>query len=153
MPRTWAQDAKHGLKAGIPEDIAFATKPEIALQQLRNLLSEVAPRHCVLADAGYGIDHAFRQGLTDMGLSYVVGITSVVVVWPPGIEPLPPKPYSGMGRRPVMPRRTAKRQPVSVKALAHSLPDSAFQNISWREGTNERLTSRFAAVRVRCAGG
>jgi len=86
-------------------------------------------------------------------LPYVVGITSAVVVWPPGVEPLPPKPYSGMGRPPVMPRRTAKREPVSVKALAQSLPESAFQNISWREGTNERLTGRFAALRVRCAGG
>ena len=83
----------------------------------------------------------------------MVGITSAVVVWPSGVEPLPPKPDSGMGRPPVMPRRTAKRQPVSVKALAQSLPDSAFQNISWREGTNERLTGRFAALRVRCAGG
>jgi SRSO17 transposase len=37
--------------------------------------------------------------------------------------------------------------------LAQALPDSSFQSISWREGTNERLSSRFAAVRVRCAGG
>ena len=37
--------------------------------------------------------------------------------------------------------------------MAQSLPDSAFHNISWREGTNERLTGRFAALRVRCAGG
>lgn len=153
LPRIWAEDAERRHKAGIPEDIEFATKPEIALQQLQGLLSEGAPRHCVLADAGYGIDYAFRQGLTEMGLRYVVGITSAVVVWPPGVEPLPPKPYSGMGRPPVMPRRTVKRQPVSVKALAQSLPDSAFQNISWREGTNERLTGRFAALRVRCAGG
>lgn len=106
----------------------------------------------MLADAGYGIDYAFRQGLTDLGLDYVVGITSAVVVWPPGVEPLPPKPYSGMGRPPVVPRRTAKRQPVNVKTLAQGLPDSAFQNISWCEGTNERLTGRFAALRVRCAG-
>lgn len=88
-----------------------------------------------------------------MDLAYVVGITSAVVVWPLGLEPLPPKPYGGLGRPAVMPRRTAKRQPVSVKALAQSLPGSAFQSISWREGTNERLSSRFAAVRVRCAGG
>jgi len=153
LPHNWAQDAVRRKKAGIPEDIEFATKPEIALQQLRDLLCAGAPRHCVLADAGYGIDYAFRQGLSDLGLSYVVGITSAVVVWPPGVEPLPPKPYAGMGRPPVMPRRTAKRQPVSVKALAQGLPDSAFQNISWREGTNERLTGRFAALRVRCAGG
>ena len=153
LPHIWAQDAVRRKKAGIPEDIEFATKPQIALQQLRALLDEGAPRHCVLADAGYGIDYAFRQSLSDQGLSYVVGITSAVVVWPPGVAPLPPRPYSGMGRPPVMPRRDAKRQPVSVKTLAHDLSESAFQNISWREGTNERLMGRFAALRVRCAGG
>ena len=152
LPHNWAEDAVRRKKAGIPEDIEFATKPHIALQQIRGLLRQGAPHHCVLADAGYGIDYAFRQGLTDLGLDYVVGITSAVVVWPPGVGPLPPKPYSGMGRPPVVPRRTAKRQPVNVKTLAQGLPDSAFQNISWREGTNERLTGRFAALRVRCAG-
>lgn len=153
LPKIWAEDDARRQKSGIPEDIGFATKPQIALQQLRTLLAQGAPRHCVLADAGYGIDYAFRQGLSDMGLLYVVGVTSAVVVWPPGIEPLPPKPYGGMGRPPVMPRRTAKRQPLNVKALAQSLPGSAWQTISWREGTNAPLTGRFAAVRVRCAGG
>ena len=107
----------------------------------------------MLADAGYGVNHEFRQRLTDLGLFYVVGITSVVSVWPPGLEPLPPKLYSGMGRPPVMPRRTSRHQPVSVKELAHGLPPSAYQMISWREGTNEVLSGRFAAVRVRYAGG
>jgi SRSO17 transposase len=107
----------------------------------------------VLADAGYGVDNAFRQRLSDLGLPYVVGITSAVVVWPPGVEPLPPKLHSGMGRPPVMPRRTRSRQPTSVKGLAHSLPPAAFQTISWREGSNETLSGRFAAVRVRHAGG
>ena len=116
------------------------------------MLAQDAPGHCVLVDASYGIDYAFLQGLSDMGLSYMVGVTSAVVVWPPGVEPLAPKPYSGMGRPPVMPRRTAKRQPVNVKALAQSLPGSAWQTIHWREGTNEPLTGRFAAARVRCAG-
>ena len=153
LPQIWAEDSARRIKAGVPADIVFATKPQIALQQIRGLLSEGAPRHCVLADAGYGIDAAFRQGLTDQGLSYVVGITSAVVVWPPGVEPLPPKPYQGMGRPPVMPRRTAKRQAVNVKALALGLADSAFHNIRWREGSNERLSGRFAALRVRCAGG
>ena len=88
-----------------------------------------------------------------MGLQYAVGVTSAVVIWPPGIEPLPPKPYSGTGRPPVMPRRTARLQPLSVKALAMALPAEAFQTISWREGTNEPLSGRFAAVRVRHAGG
>ncbi len=56
----------------------------------------------MLADAGYGIDTAFRNRLSELGLPYVVGITSAVVVWYPGIEPLPPKRYSGKGRPPVV---------------------------------------------------
>lgn len=153
LPHEWADDDERRRKAGVPEDVQFATKPQIALQQLEALLAQGAPRHCVLADAGYGVDTAFRQRLSELGLPYVVGITSAVVVWPPGVEPLPPKPYSGKGRPPVMPRRTSRRQPMSVKALAQSLPGTAFQTISWREGTNETLSSRFAALRVRRAGG
>jgi len=45
LPRNWAEDTERRLKAGIPEDIEFTTKPQIALQQLRELLSEGAPRH------------------------------------------------------------------------------------------------------------
>ena len=153
LPKEWAQDPERRQKTGVPADIAFATKNEIALQQLETLLAEGAPKYCVLADAGYGVDQAFRQRLTELGLPYVVGIKSSVVVWPPGLEPLPPKHYSGMGRPPVVPRRTRTRQPVSVKDLAHALPASAFQTISWRQGTNEMLSGRFAAVRVRHAGG
>jgi len=153
LPEEWAVDAVRRTRAGVPEDLRFATKPQIALAQLRALLAEGAPRHCVLADAGYGVDTAFRQALGDMGLQYAVGVTSAVVVWPPGVEPLPPKRYSGNGRPPVMPRRTARLQPMSVKALALSLPEHEFQTITWREGTNEPLSGRFAALRVRHAGG
>ncbi len=152
-PEDWAADPERRAKAGVPEAVRFATKTQIALQQLRALLAQGAPHHCVLADAGYGVDNAFRQALTDMGLAYAVGVTSAVVVWPPGVTPLPPEPYSGMGRPPVMPRRTQELQPMSVKALALSLPSRVFQNVSWREGTNETLSGRFAAVRVRHAGG
>lgn len=153
LPEDWAADPQRRRKAGVPEEVVFATKTQIALALLRRLLGEGAPRHCVLADAGYGVDTAFRQALSDMGLVYAVGITSAVVVWPPGVQPLPPLGYSGKGRPPVMPRRDAAHQPVSVKALALALPAESFQTISWREGTNETLRERFAAVRVRHAGG
>jgi SRSO17 transposase len=153
LPEDWSKDLVRRRAAGVPEEVHFATKTQIALAQLRTLLAEGAPHHCVLADAGYGVDTGFRQALSDMGLLYAVGVTSAVCVWPPGVEPLPPKRYSGMGRPPVMPRRTARLQPMSVKALALSLPAQAFHTISWREGTNEPLSGRFAALRVRHAGG
>lgn len=153
LPEDWAADTERRSKADVPEEVGFATKTQIALRQLRTLLDEGAPRYCVLADAGYGVGNAFRQSLSDMGLLYAVGVTSAVVVWPPGVQPLPPKRYSGVGRPPVVPRRTATLQPMNVKALAMSLPPQAFQTITWREGTNTPLRERFAAVRVRHAGG
>jgi SRSO17 transposase len=153
LPQEWAQDLARRVKAQVPQEVGFATKAQLALQQLEGLLAQGAPRHCVLADAGYGVDSAFRRRLGELGLHYVVGITSAVVVWPPELAPLPPKPYRGRGRPPVVPRRTRTRQPLSVKALALSLPSSAFHTISWREGSNAPLSGRFAALRVRHAGG
>jgi SRSO17 transposase len=153
LPREWALDQARRTKAGVPTELGFATKTEIALGQLKRLLDQGAPRHCVLADAGYGVDTGFRERLDELGLPYVVGITSAVVVWPPGVEPLPPKPYSGTGPPAVTPRRTRTGQPVSVKTLAERVPAQAWQTISWREGTNQSLSSRFAALRVRHARG
>ena len=156
LPKAWAEDVQRRAKAGVPEELGFATKPQIALQQIKALLNaqpEGGAARCVLADAGYGVDSAFRRGLSELGLAYVVGIPSVVSVWPPGVVPAAPLPYSGRGRPPIMPRRGATRQPMSVKALAHTLPPEAWQTIRWREGSNNALTGRFAALRVRCAGG
>ena len=83
----------------------------------------------------------------------MVGVTSAVTVWPAGVEPLAPAPYGGRGRPAVRSRRAAGHEPLSVEALAFALPDDAFETVTWREGTNEPLASRFAARRVRPAGG
>ena len=138
-------------KAGVPEDVVFRTKPEIALDQIRAALAAGVPQGVVLADAGYGIDTAFRTGLTEMGFTYVVGIQSSMSLWPPGTAPLPPKPWSGRGRPPSLVRRHPAHKPTSAKQLAQALPEQAWHGVTWREGTNAPLTSRFAAVRVRPA--
>ncbi len=75
LPHEWADDAARREKAGVPAEVQFATKPQIALQQIEQLLADGAPRHCVLADAGYGVDTAFRERLSELGLPYVVGVT------------------------------------------------------------------------------
>src|SRR3954452_15983060 len=64
LPEAWVLDAERRRKAGVPEDICFQTKPEIALDQIRAALADQVPPGLVLADAGYGIDTAFRTALT-----------------------------------------------------------------------------------------
>ena len=105
----------------------------------------------MLADAGYGNDSQFRSRLTEWQLSYVVGIQSAVTVWMPGEQPLPAPEGKGMGRPRKLLRRDPEHQPVTVKELALALPSAAWKTVAWRQGVKKKLTSRFAAVRVRCA--
>jgi SRSO17 transposase len=84
----------------------------------------------VLMDAGYGNNSILRQAITGLGLTYVAAIQSTTKVRP--VREDDPKP----------PR-------VSVEALALSLPKRAWRTVAWREGTNKKLRSRFAGVRVR----
>ena len=148
LPEKWVEDSHRRQQAGIPAEVAFQTKPEIALDQLRTLALSEAPRGVVLADAGYGNDSDFRAGVRSLDLLYVLGIQKSTTVWAPGTEPLPPPEYSGCGRPPKLPRRSLEHTPVSALKLAQDLPNSAYQTIAWREGTTKILSSRFAAVRV-----
>lgn len=151
LPEVWANDAERREQAGVPERIRFQTKPEIALDQIRQAVEDEVTPAPVLADAAYGIDSKFRTGLTGLGLSYVVGVQSSTSVWAPGKGPLPAKPWSGQGRPPRLLRRNKDHQPLSVRELALSLPLTAWKTITWRTGTRQSLQSRFARLRVRPA--
>jgi SRSO17 transposase len=151
LPKDWAADPVRRKKAGVPDEVSFATKPEIALAQMHEALASGVPMGVVLADAGYGDETAFRDGITELGMLYAVGIRPGTTVWAPGAAPLPPRPWSGRGIRPTKLRREPGHEPVSVKALAMALPREAYSALTWREGTNTDLSSRFAAVRVRPA--
>ena len=151
LPEAWAEDPSRRAKAGVPEAIGFQTKTAIALGQMRRALEDGVPGGVVLADAGYGDEADFRVGVEALGLRYVLGIRSATTVWPPGEAPLPPAPWSGRGRPPTRLRRDPEHRPVSVKDLARGLPRQAWRTVTWREGSQAELTSRFAARRVRPA--
>ena len=74
LPEAWAQDAERRLRAGVPETVQFLTKPEIALAQIKAAQAARTPGGIVLADAGYGNDTGFRDGLTAIGALYAVGV-------------------------------------------------------------------------------
>src|SRR5215468_4611652 len=130
LPREWANDAACRKKAHVPAAIRFTTKPQIALEQIRAALLAGVAAGVVLMDAGYGNNSILRQPITALGLTYVAAILSTTKV------------------RPV--RENDQKPPrVSVEALALSLPKRAWRTVAWREGTNKKLRSRFARVRVR----
>ena len=152
LPEAWASDVARRKKVGVPPEVTFQTKWSIALAELDRMQRRGIPAAPVLADAGYGVATAFRDGLTQRGMTYILGITGEVTVWPTGQQPLPPKPWSGTGRKSTALRRDADHRPVAVTSLATALPTSDWTTVTWREAADGKpLTSRFAAVRVRPA--
>ena len=138
LPKDWAEDNERRCKAGIPEEIGFKTKPEIALEQIRWACEADLPGDLVVIDAGYGNASQLRAGITELGKLYVAGIQSQTLV---------SKPSPRRGRAAKKGRRDASNA-ISVKGLAVGLRAKAWHTIEWREGTNERLSSRFARVRI-----
>ena len=71
LPEIWANDSQLRQQAKIPNDIAFQTKLEIALGQIRQAIADGIPQGTVLADPAYGNDTGFRQAVAKLELSYV----------------------------------------------------------------------------------
>jgi SRSO17 transposase len=155
LPQEWVDDKRRREKAGVPAEVKFATKLEIARAQIQAAKAAGVPLGVVLADAAYGNDTRFREALSAMGLSYCVGVQSSTTVWTPGKGPRRPprrqKRGRGLGRPMIRLQRDGDQPPQSAKEVALSLPSSAWRTLTWREGTNQRLRSRFAALRVRAA--
>src|SRR6185369_2961501 len=143
LPEAWTKDRARRKKAGVPKQIKFRTKPQIALEQIRWACESGLPRGVGLMDAAYGRDARLRAGMTELGVPYVVGIVPTILMWAPGHGPRRmDKPMNNTGRR-------DEPDLVSAKKVALGLPKQAWRTVTWREGSADQLSSRFARVRVR----
>ncbi|RWK27611.1 IS701 family transposase [Mesorhizobium sp.] len=131
LPKEWAEDPGRRKKAGVPEQIGFSTKPQMALEQIRWACEAGLPRGVVLMDPGYGHDGRLRTGVSALGLSYVAGVQANAAIFGPNARSEP--------------------DATLAKDIALSLPAMAWRQVEWREGTNETLASRFARVRAHSA--
>lgn len=74
LPKLWTQDAERCAEAGIPEDVEFATKPELAMRMLARALDADVPAAWVTGDEVYGQQFKLRHMLEERGMSYVVAV-------------------------------------------------------------------------------
>lgn len=151
LPKSWTEDMARCASVGVPEGSVFQTKQQIALQQLKQCCERDVPRGIVAADAAYGHDRLFREGVEALGLQYVLSVQLTTLVWPPGTKPQKPGKYKGVGRKPIRQRITKGQEPQKIEQLALSLEDKQWRRITWAEGSSGKLSSHFAFVRVRVA--
>ena len=152
LPELWAQDAKLRKQARVPEEIMQQTKPEIALELLDRARQWGAPIQAVVVDAGYGDNPNFLRGLDDRQVPYICAVESTF-----GCR-LPNEVQATAAQTPVYGGRGQPRKPrpaplYTVKELISSLPSSAWQTISWREGTKGTMQVQAVALRVHWATG
>jgi len=130
LPESWTSDPARRKEARIPADILFKTKTDLALEMIARASTAGIPGEILLADSAYGDDAGFRDAVRILGFDYAVGVkahTSVVRL--------------GANGEPV-------GDPTSVAELATQMSKS-FRCLSWREGTNKTMSSRFCFVRVK----
>jgi SRSO17 transposase len=153
LPKPWATDPVRRKKAGIPEEVSFKTKPELALDLIDEVKGWGLQDRLVLADSLYGDVFEFRQGLRSRGLHYVVPVSKDLTGWTE--DPRPGKPPMKRGGK--IPRKRFYADdfpaPRSLCQMAKDLASRSWKTITWREGTKGPLSSRFARVVVWMANG
>ena len=149
LPEDWAKDQARRDKAKIPETIAFQTKPEIALEQIKAARTAGLPQRC----GGHGCrlrqrheaangDYRARPELCGRDRSQYLGLAT-------GRWAFASAAWQGYRATTEVLRRDLQHQPIAAKALALRLPAEAWQTITWREGAADWLSSRFARTGVR----
>lgn len=146
LPEDWTADRDRRTEAGVPADVVFRTKPELALELVQGLGRTV--RHgWVTFDEGYGKDPAFLSGLEEGGERYLGEIPKNVRGWlhRPVVDEAGSRPN---GRPLTKPRvRADQPKPQTVEALAATVPASAWQRVAYREGSKGVQHAHFARLR------
>ena len=153
LPEGWASDPDRREAARVPAEIAFATKPRLALELVDRAREWGVPFGAVVADSGYGDNPSFLAALEERGLPYVCGVERTFGLRLPAevraAAEATPAPRVGRGR-PKLPRPAPLHTVASVVA---ALPEADWRTVAWREGTAGPLRKQFAAVRVHRATG
>jgi SRSO17 transposase len=147
LPEEWVKDARRRKEAGVPDNVVFRTKPELALELIRCNGPKV--RHgWVTFDEAYGKDPGFLSGLEELEERYIGEVPKSFRGWlkRPKVE----EPKAGRTGRPRGKARVraGEPKPQTVEEIAAALPASAWKRLRFREGTKGRQQAHFARVRI-----
>ena len=146
-------DADHATQrqaCGLPDDVVYHTKPEIALALLQAAVArDSLPFRWVAADALYGDSPAFRDGVAALdGKWYFTEIRETTLLWQTRPEVYLPI-WKGQGRRPTrLKLRFPDDTPLSVKTVLSRLPNTVWTRATIKEGSKGPIVCDFAFLRV-----
>ena len=151
LPEEWFAETHQPLRqaCGVPEELGYQTKPEIALELLENVLErgELLFKW-VAADELYGDSPTFRDGIAALDKWFFVEVRCTTRIWLKRPEVGVP-PWKGRGRRPIRIRLcNPEHKALQVNDLAQQLPPTAWRRAKIKEGAKGPLVCGFACLRV-----
>lgn len=143
LPRGWVDDAERCRTAGVPVDVGFATKPELAWALLAHAVQQGVPGRWVVGDTVYGQDPAFRARIeTDLaGLRYVLAVPTTCPTWQESARPPAPAADASV-------RLTRHWTGGTAGQVAATVALSAWRRLTVAGGTKGPRVADWAAVRV-----
>jgi SRSO17 transposase len=142
LPKEWARDKKRRAEAGVPREVRFATRHELALRMLDEHKGSL-PHRWVAGDDEMGRSSWFREQLRDRGERYLLAVPSNTLVRDlRADEPA----YSGHGRRGKVPF-------VRADEWRAALPEDAWQTLDVRDGEKGPLLTQVAWTLVQTKNG
>ena len=141
LPESWTRERERCRAAGVPAEVVFATKPQIALELIRAALADGVPKAPVFGDYAYGINGAFRDGLRGLGLEFFLQIDlGQLVGWtqPVAVEKKYKHWHVGPGQPPAK----------SLTALWSEQKSVAWHPVSWKAADGKMRRTRLAWLKV-----
>src|SRR5215217_3648700 len=129
LPREWADDAGRREGAGVPEEVAFRTKPALALEMLERAFEADVPARWVVGDAVYGSDGKLRRALEAWQQAYALAVKSTE-------KPTTFPPYRPPGQ-------------VMAAEVPDELEPDAWQRLSCGDGAQGERLYEWAYVPLR----
>jgi SRSO17 transposase len=148
LPEAWQDDTARRAKAGVPDEVGHREKWRLALDLIDEAIGWGLAPKVIVADAGYGQNNAFRQGLAERGLDFVVAVRGDETAHDHEAVPTSPD-WSGTGRRPAARYRAPA---LPLKDLAAQGGRKAYRQATWRKGSKGPMRSKFKVRTLRPAG-
>jgi SRSO17 transposase len=147
FPQSWIDDPARRAKAGVPEEIVYKKKADIALDIVRRQLKLGVRIDYVAADALYGHDSDFRAGLDELNLLFVVDVHKDTKIFQEAFAyEVPLKKEGAKGKTPTVAR--ANKEDIRVDNYINSLQSADWKQVTLRNGTKGALISEVHAKEI-----
>jgi SRSO17 transposase len=146
LPQEWANDTTRRQEAGVPAQVVFRTKPELALEMLAKAVADGVPLRWVGGDSVYGDSPVFVQGVRQLGKWYVVDTSADARVWLEEPQVIPAGTKGPRGRATTQPRVATK--PQRVDEVVAALPAGSWRRVVVGEGSQGPRMYEYASVWV-----